>query len=115
MFTAPFDEWAALLASVTGWDVTGAELRATARIVMAKRAYNIREGWRLEDDRLPDRLLAKRYCRAASGARAAGGPPLRVGLPTDDLGFCCHGLRLSAEAVSELAGFRRFPSSPGWC
>ena len=46
VFTDPFGEWAALLASVTGWDVTADELRATARrIVLAKRVYNIREGW----------------------------------------------------------------------
>jgi aldehyde:ferredoxin oxidoreductase len=58
VFTSPFDEWAGLLASVTGWDVTGEELRATARrIVMAKRVYNIREGWQPADDWLPDRLL----------------------------------------------------------
>ena len=36
------------------------ELRATARrIVLAKRAYNEREGWRPEDDWLPPRLLAE--------------------------------------------------------
>ena len=58
VFTSPFEEWAALLASVTGWDVTGPELRAVARrIVLAKRVYNIREGWRPDDDWLPDRLL----------------------------------------------------------
>jgi aldehyde:ferredoxin oxidoreductase len=58
VFTDPFTEWASLLAAVTGWDVTGEELRATARrIVMAKRVYNIREGWRREDDWLPGRLL----------------------------------------------------------
>ena len=58
VFTSPFEEWAALLASVTGWDVTGSELRAVARrIVLAKRVYNIREGWRPADDWLPDRLL----------------------------------------------------------
>jgi aldehyde:ferredoxin oxidoreductase len=58
VFTSPFEEWAALLASVTGWDVTGEELRAVARrIVLAKRVYNIREGWRPADDWLPDRLL----------------------------------------------------------
>src|SRR5215472_10352698 len=58
VFTDPFQEWAALLAGVTGWDVTGAELRETARrIVMAKRVYNIREGWQPADDWLPDRLL----------------------------------------------------------
>ncbi len=58
VFTDPFGEWAALLASVTGWDVTADELRATARrIVLAKRVYNIREGWQPSDDWLPDRLL----------------------------------------------------------
>lgn len=58
VFTDPFGEWAELLASVTGWDVTGDELRATARrIVLAKRVYNIREGWQPSDDWLPDRLL----------------------------------------------------------
>jgi aldehyde:ferredoxin oxidoreductase len=58
VFTDPFTEWAGLLASVTGWDLTGEELRETAgRIVMAKRVYNIREGWQPADDWLPDRLL----------------------------------------------------------
>jgi aldehyde:ferredoxin oxidoreductase len=58
VFTDPFAEWAELLSAVTGWDVTGEELHATARrIVMAKRVYNIREGWQPADDWLPDRLL----------------------------------------------------------
>jgi aldehyde:ferredoxin oxidoreductase len=58
VFTEPFDEWAGLLAGVTGWEVDGAELRETARrIVQAKRAYNLREGWKPEDDWLPDRFL----------------------------------------------------------
>jgi aldehyde:ferredoxin oxidoreductase len=60
VFTDPFAEWAALLSAVTGWDVDGAELRRTARrIVLAKRAFNIREGWRPEDDWLPERLLSE--------------------------------------------------------
>jgi aldehyde:ferredoxin oxidoreductase len=60
VFTDPYPEWAGLLSAVTGWDLTGAELRATARrIVLAKRVYNIREGWRPEDDWLPDRLLTE--------------------------------------------------------
>ncbi|GAA1600245.1 aldehyde ferredoxin oxidoreductase [Kribbella sancticallisti] len=58
VFAEPFDEWAGLLAGVTGWDVDGTELRETARrIVHAKRAYNLREGWKPEDDWLPDRFL----------------------------------------------------------
>jgi aldehyde:ferredoxin oxidoreductase len=60
VFSDPFGEWAGLLASVTGWDVTADELHATARrIVLAKRVYNIREGWQLSDDWLPDRLLSE--------------------------------------------------------
>ena len=60
VFTEPFAEWAALLAAVTGWPVNEAELRATARrIVLAKRWFNIREGWQPADDWLPDRLLSE--------------------------------------------------------
>jgi aldehyde:ferredoxin oxidoreductase len=60
VFTEPFDEWAALLSAVTGWEVDGAELRQTARrIVMAKRVFNIREGWLPADDWLPERLLSE--------------------------------------------------------
>ncbi len=60
VFEEPWPEWAALLAAVTGWDVTGAELREAARrIVLAKRAFNAREGWQPADDWLPDRLLTE--------------------------------------------------------
>ncbi len=60
VFSEPFDEWAALLAAVTGWDTDGAELRQTARrIVLAKRVFNLREGWRPQDDWLPERLLSE--------------------------------------------------------
>ena len=54
----PFPEWARLLSLVTGWDLDATELRATAeRIVLAKRAYNLREGWTPADDWLPERFL----------------------------------------------------------
>jgi aldehyde:ferredoxin oxidoreductase len=67
VFTEPFTEWASLLSSVTGWDVDEAELRRTARrIVLAKRVYNLREGWRPADDWLPERLLSEPL-RLASG------------------------------------------------
>jgi aldehyde:ferredoxin oxidoreductase len=60
VFSEPFDEWAALLSAVTGWDTDGAELRRTARrIILAKRAFNLREGWRPQDDWLPERLLSE--------------------------------------------------------
>ena len=71
VFTEPFDEWAALLSSVTGWDTDGPELRQTARrIILAKRAFNIREGWQPEDDWLPERLLSEPIT-VASGRVAA--------------------------------------------
>lgn len=58
VFTDPFTEWAALLASVTGWDVDADELHATARrIILAKRVFNQREGATAADDRLPKRML----------------------------------------------------------
>jgi aldehyde:ferredoxin oxidoreductase len=77
VFTEPFEEWASLLSSVTGWDVDGAELRRTARrIVLAKRVYNLREGWRPADDWLPERLLTEPL-RLASG-REAGLTPVRL-------------------------------------
>ena len=58
VFTDPYVEWADLLSRVTGWDITGAELQETARrIVLAKRAFNLREGWTPDDDWLPERFL----------------------------------------------------------
>ena len=60
VFADPFPEWAALLSAVTGWDVDGNELQRTAvRIVLAKRLFNLREGWTRAEDWLPDRFLAE--------------------------------------------------------
>ena len=71
VFDEPFDEWARLLSLVTGWDLTADELRATAqRIVLAKRAYNLREGWQPEDDWLPERFLSEALT-VGSGREAA--------------------------------------------
>ena len=51
-------EAAEMLRSVTGWDVTAAELRDTARrIVSAKRQFNLLAGWTQAEDTLPDRFL----------------------------------------------------------
>jgi aldehyde:ferredoxin oxidoreductase len=71
VFAEPFDEWAGLLRAVTGWDVDGDELRATARrIVLAKRAFNAREGATSADDWLPERFLSEELT-VASGRTAA--------------------------------------------
>ena len=77
VFSEPFGEWAALLSAVTGWDVDGAELRRTARrIVMAKRVFNIREGWQASDDWLPERLLSEPV--TTGSGRAASLTPGRL-------------------------------------
>jgi aldehyde:ferredoxin oxidoreductase len=71
VFAEPFDEWAGLLRAVTGWDVDGAELRATGRrIVLAKRAFNAREGATSADDWLPERFLTEELT-VVSGRTAA--------------------------------------------
>jgi aldehyde:ferredoxin oxidoreductase len=58
VFKDPFPEWARLLGTVTGWDVDADELQTTARrIVLAKRMFNLREGWTRDEDWLPDRFL----------------------------------------------------------
>jgi aldehyde:ferredoxin oxidoreductase len=60
VFADPFPEWANLLKLVTGWDVAADELATTARrIVLAKRLFNLREGWTREEDWLPDRFLSE--------------------------------------------------------
>jgi aldehyde:ferredoxin oxidoreductase len=60
VFEDPFPEWASLLRMVTGWDVDADELATTARrIVVAKRLFNLREGWTREEDWLPDRFLSE--------------------------------------------------------
>ena len=58
VFSDFFAESAEMLHLVTGWDVTADELRATAaRIVTAKKRFNIRAGWTPAEDTLPDRIL----------------------------------------------------------
>jgi aldehyde:ferredoxin oxidoreductase len=60
VFDEPWPEWAALLRSVTGWDIDQDELRRSARrIVVGKRLFNLREGWTRTEDRLPERFLTE--------------------------------------------------------
>jgi aldehyde:ferredoxin oxidoreductase len=60
VFDDPFAEWARLLNLVTGWDVDAQELATTARrIVVAKRLFNLREGWTRSEDWLPERFLSE--------------------------------------------------------
>lgn len=53
-----FAEAAEILKLVTGWDVTAAELKATAQqIVNSKKQFNILAGWTPAEDTLPERML----------------------------------------------------------
>jgi aldehyde:ferredoxin oxidoreductase len=90
VFAEPFDEWAGLLRAVTGWDVDGAELRATGRrIVLAKRAFNAREGATSADDWLPERFLSEELT-VVSG-RTAALSPARLRAMIDDY-YAARGL-----------------------
>jgi aldehyde:ferredoxin oxidoreductase len=58
VFSDFYAEAAEMLRLVTGWDVTADELRTTAaRIVTAKKRFNILAGWTPAEDTLPDRIL----------------------------------------------------------
>ena len=105
VFTDPFAEWAGLLSSVTGWDMTAAELRRTARrIVLAKRLYNLREGWQPADDWLPERLLSEPL-ELASG-RVAALTPARLRAMIDGY-YAARGLDLQGRPdQAELADLR---------
>jgi aldehyde:ferredoxin oxidoreductase len=70
VFAEPYAEWARLLRAVTGWDVDAQELRVTARrIVLAKRAFNAREGWTRSDDGLPSACSPSRSSWPRAGPR----------------------------------------------
>jgi aldehyde:ferredoxin oxidoreductase len=54
-----YAEAAEMLRLVTGWNVTADELRQTAaRIVTAKKRFNILAGWTPAEDTLPERILS---------------------------------------------------------
>lgn len=58
VFGEPFAELSELLGLATGWDVSADELRQTARrIVAAKKLFNVRAGWRPQEDTLPARFF----------------------------------------------------------
>ena len=99
-----YGECAALLRAVTGAHFDATSLRATAaRIVDLRKAYNIREGWRPESDRLPARFLAEPI---------AAGPAAGARLPLERLEAMIRGYnlargwsadgRLSTEATESL-------------
>lgn len=59
-FTDFYGEGAELLSKVTGWNCSSTELRRIGeRIHTLKKLFNLREGWKPEDDWLPQRLLSE--------------------------------------------------------
>jgi aldehyde:ferredoxin oxidoreductase len=59
VFADFYAEAADILRAVTGWDVTGDELKQTARrIVESKKRFNILAGWTPVEDTLPERMLS---------------------------------------------------------
>ncbi|MBV9012059.1 MAG: hypothetical protein JO281_09705 [Pseudonocardiales bacterium] len=104
VFDEPYQQWAELLRLVTGWELDAAELRATARrIVLAKRMFNLREGWTPADDWLPARLL-REPVRLGSG-REATLTPARLREMIDGY-YTIRGLdqegRPTSEALADL-------------
>jgi aldehyde:ferredoxin oxidoreductase len=54
----PYAEASEMLRMVTGWPVDSRELRETAqRIITARKLFNVRAGWKPEEDTLPDRFF----------------------------------------------------------
>ena len=59
-FSDFYAESAQILNTVTGWSLSGEDLRRVGeRVITIKKLFNIREGWRSEDDWLPERLLTE--------------------------------------------------------
>jgi aldehyde:ferredoxin oxidoreductase len=95
VFQDPFSEWAALLGLVTGWNVDAGELEQTARrIVLAKRLFNLREGWTRAEDWLPERFLTQSL-ELDSGRTAALTPDRLRGMI--DAYYRGRGLRATGE------------------
>ena len=99
VFSDPFDEWAALLSAVTGWDTDGAELRRTARrIVLAKRRVQPPRG-----------LAAARTTGCPSGCCPSRSGRVRPGRDADAGAAAGHDRRLLRGARAGRAG----PPGPG--
>ncbi len=91
-------EGAAMLAAVTGFDMTRDELEeAGRRIVALRKLFNAREGWTAAEDTLPARILAEPLAGAGTGAR------------TNEPGI---GVTLSAEGLTRMIA--SYYAAHGW-
>jgi len=77
-FSDFYGEAAELLNSVTGWTYSALALRrAGERINTLKKLFNIRQGWRPQDDWLPPRLLEEPLPTGVAQGTALTAPELR--------------------------------------
>ena len=97
------EPYAAMLRAVTGWDVSAEELERTGeRIVNLERLFNVREGVRRGDDRLPWRVMREPIPSGPSAGMYC--PPAELDAMLDEYyrlrGWDTHGVptpgRLSA-------------------
>ena len=78
MFTDIYTEAATLLEMVTGWPFSGVELRRVGeRVCTLRKLFNIREGWKPEDDWLPQRLLSEPLPSGVARGASLTPPELR--------------------------------------
>lgn len=95
---------AQMLGLVTGWDVETSELhRTAARIVTAKKLYNMRQGWSPEEDTLPKRFLTQELSGGASEGATLSEDVLRTQVAAYNLarGWSADGFP-TAEQLAEL-------------
>jgi aldehyde:ferredoxin oxidoreductase len=96
----PVREW---IQAATGWDISDRELLAIGeRILTLRRIFNCREGLRIEDVRLPKRVLGKPGFRKGPLANLALDPAARVKAYCEVLGWDPVTGAPSPEKVKEL-------------
>jgi aldehyde:ferredoxin oxidoreductase len=102
-FEDVFGEAAELLGKVTGWSFSGGELRRVGeRVSTLKRLFNIREGWKPEDDWLPTRLLEEPLTGGADPGPRLGAAELREMIEGYYRARGWSGGLVPAETIAEL-------------
>ncbi|MBX3445032.1 MAG: aldehyde ferredoxin oxidoreductase family protein [Planctomyces sp.] len=113
VFDDRLGEMAGMLRMITGWDVDAGALRATARrIVTAKKAYNIGQGWTPEEDGLPARFFDQPLAGGASAGAALDPDRLRSQIRAYNLtrGWSAEGW-LPENVQQEVAAWRTMNST----
>ncbi len=96
----PVREW---IRAATGWNVSDREiLKSGERILTLRRIFNCREGLRMEDIRLPQRVLGRPGFKKGPLANLSLDPAPRVKAYCEELGWDPVTGEPSAEKVKEL-------------